>query len=356
MTPPTHPVLAKAAELLVQHALPWIDHAVTASREPFTTPNMLRPNVDSKRYGWMHYGIFFPRLPAPHRYSHVMTLLGATGTTIFDNDHWVTTRARDTATLLTSTAANGAYCYQGYSMANDCQISADGAHIGFGRELQITGSYPDFDVRVNYADVQFQARIHCTDRVSWFVKNFAYEHLSLLATCEGQIRQGEQVTPIAKTLCTFEYARSITPQMLVEKPLPAAWKLPADFFTYQIINLDDDVQLLLTEVRAQGQTAFKGMHVRSLSGRQEVFVEDVRFEVSAHTTLTDPLGRSMRVPERLRWTVIENGRARLKINGHIASPWRFGHGRGYAACYDFDGEFEGQPVTGQGYIEYVDCS
>ena len=52
--------------------------------------------------------------------------------------------------------------------------------------------------------------------------------------------------------CTVEYARCMTPQSLTRRALPESWKLPADFFTYQIVQLDDRHQLLLTDVRASG--------------------------------------------------------------------------------------------------------
>lgn len=348
-------VLAYAAKMLVDKLLPRVDNAVIASQQPFRQPAMMVPNTKSRRYGWVHYGIFFPKLPMPHRYSHIMTLLGATGTRMFDNDYLVNTTPRDTATFLSSTAADNAYCYRSYSIEQDCQINPNGSSIRFGKDLTISGEFPNFQVQANYDDVQLDMQITCTDTVSWFVKNLAYDHLSLLATCEGVITQRGVVTQVANTLCTFEYARCVSPHTLFNKPLSMAWKLPADFFTYQIINLDDTTQLLLTEVRSQGINAFKGVHIRSLEGRAEVHVSDVEMLVLTSSDQVDPLGRVMRLPKRFSWRVKEAGRLLLDIECTIASEWRFGHGRGYVACYDFIGQFEGQPHQGQGYIEYVDC-
>lgn len=353
--PSSHFLLSQATRLLVGKILPHIDHAVDASRRPFRQQDMLLPNLTSRRYGWVHYGAFFPKLPSPHRYSHVMTLLGTTGTRLFDNDYLVKTTPRDTATLLSSTAANNAYCYHSYSMKNACDIRRDGSAIALGDNLVISGEYPHFRVQVGYDDIRMEMEINCTDTVSWFVKNPAYDHFSLLASCTGSITQAGVTTPIDKTLCTFEYARCVSPHTLIKKPLPIAWKLPADFFTYQIINLDDNTQLLLTDVRSQGITAFKGVHIRSLDGRAEVYVDDVEMQVLTSTQAVDPKGRTMRLPERFSWRVKEAGGTLLEIECRIASDWRFGHGRGYVACYDFNGQIEGQPRQGQGYIEYVDC-
>ncbi|WP_407640790.1 DUF6670 family protein [Aquirhabdus parva] len=43
------------------------------------------------------------------------------------------------------------------------------------------------------------------------------------------------------------------------------------------------------------------------------------------------------------------------MNCTIDAEWRYGHGRGYASCYRFTGEFNGKSFDGQGYIEYIDC-
>jgi len=37
--------------------------------------------------------------------------------------------------------------------------------------------------------------------------------------------------------------------MIRDKAIPSAFKIPLDFFTYQIINLDDNTQLLLNDTR-----------------------------------------------------------------------------------------------------------
>mgnify|MGYP007122138577 CR=1 FL=1 len=79
-------------------------------------------------------------------------------------------------------------------------------------------------------------------------------------------------------LGTFEYARIRTPQALTRRPVPARFKLPLDFFTYQIINLDEHTQVLLTDVRARSRTACRLAHVRVLGRETEVY-DDVHFAV-----------------------------------------------------------------------------
>ncbi len=350
-------VMSLTSRLLAGTVLPLIDRSLAESVLPFRTPDMMRPNVRSKRYGWTHYGVFLPGLPAPFKYCNIMTLLGTTGAVIFDNDYLITGNPRDTATFLSSTAASDPHHYRAYSIRNECRTRDDGSLIAFGDNLTISGTYPHYQVTAAYDDFLLDIRVDCTDQVSWFQRNVIYDHLSLLARCTGSISQGGQTIAI-DTLGTFDYARCASPHVLTRRVIPEGWKLPADFFNYQIINLDDSTQLLLTDVRSLGLTGFKGMHVRTLGGSTEVHAEDADFQVQEY--LADPAiapdGRSMRLPRRFSWRVrASDGTTLLDIRCQIDSPWRYGHGRGYVSCYRFEGEFRGQRHEGMGYIEYIDC-
>jgi hypothetical protein len=62
---------------------------------------------------------------------------------------------------------------------------------------------------------------------------------------------------------SVEYAHSATPHLFARRVLPERWKLPADFFTYQFINLDERTQLLLTDVKVSGQARSEGAPTRA---------------------------------------------------------------------------------------------
>lgn len=349
--------MKQATRLIADVLLPRFDHAVAESRRPFRQPDILRPHAGSRRWGWTHYGVFLPQLPEPFRYCNLMTMIGASGTVLFDNDHLVTTTARDTATVLSSTANGARHLYRAYSVQNDCEMRADGAVVRFGDNLEIRGYWPRFHVQAAWEDFRLDLDVECTDTVSWFVRNAAYDHLSLLSTCSGTLTRGSETLTLERTLCTFEYARCVSPQVLAGKPLPAAWKLPADFFAYNIINIDEATQLLLTDVCALGHTAFKGVHERRLDGQADVHVEDVAFTVQEYAPepALDPLGRSMRLPRVFSWTVRNHGEQVLDIRCTVDAPWRWGHGRGYVTAYRYEGRYRGRAVAGTGYLEYVDC-
>lgn len=64
-----HPVAASGIRRTLTALMGVFDDAEESSRRPFTEPSIMVPNVDSKRFGWTHYGVMIPDLPEPHRFS-----------------------------------------------------------------------------------------------------------------------------------------------------------------------------------------------------------------------------------------------------------------------------------------------
>lgn len=340
---------------VVNQVLPRVDSRMQASTRPFASPHILRPHHDSRQWSCVHYGVFIPELPAPYRYLNTMTLIGPTGLTAFDNDYLAAADARNTATVLSSTASGAQHHYRAYDVVADCEFAADGSRLAWGSDLTITADYPNFTVDARYQQMQANLAIATTPHVSWFVRTPVYDHLSLLATYTGTLSDTTGSTKISG-LCTVEYARARTHQALTRRPVPDWLKLPVDFFTYQIVNLDERTQLLLTDVRAAGATACRLAHLRTLNGPAQVF-DDVRFEVLAYQDddQVDERGRVMRVPARLRWSVRDNGNELIGFTADVDTPLRYGHGRGYVGAYTYAGAFHSRPITGSGYLEWIDC-
>lgn len=342
------------AKVLVDGLLPRIDSRLEASRRPFDRDDLFRPHARSRRWGWTHYGVFIPDLPAPYRYLNTMTFIGTTGTLMFDNDELAAADARNTATVLSSTAYADQHHYRAYDTSTECDFAEDGHLLKWGDDLSIRVALPNVAVDASYESFEAHITLTVTDTASYFVRSAIYDHVSLLAPYDATITD-ETGGHRFSGLGTFEYARCVSPQVLSSRPLPKALKLPADFFTYQVINLDADTQLLLTDVRAAGATACRLAHVRTRSGQAEVY-SDVTFDVLEHgEALVDPWGNEMRRPSRMRWTVRDGDHEVLQIDGVLDAPWRFGHGRGYVSAYSYTGMWNGSEVSGNGYIEWVDC-
>ncbi|NMO03579.1 hypothetical protein HH308_20390 [Gordonia sp. TBRC 11910] len=345
----SHVISTALSRLIVDAALPIVDSRIPASSAPFAQADVLRPNTRSRRWSAVHYGIFVPDLPAPHRYVNTMTLIGASGAEIFDNDYLAVEDARDTATVLSSTAHADQHFYRAYDSSNDCSFALDGSVLKWGDDLQIDVALPRVSVVGRYPGFDVDLQLEVTDQASYFVKTPIYDHFSLMAPYRGVV-DGIEV----EGLGTFEYARMTTHQSLASRTIPSALKLPADFFTYQIIDLDDRTQVLLTDVQARGRVACRLAHLRTVGGAAQVF-DDVRFEVlESGAESVDVRGRRMSMPLRFRWTVRDRGAVLLMLDATVDAPWRYGHGRGYVGAYSYVGEFRGAAVDGSGYVEWID--
>lgn len=342
---------------LIERVYPRFDGTPALEGTPFPADYPMVPYVRSKRFGWTHYGVMIPELPAPHRFFSIMSIIGAPGALAFDTDHVRVDTPRRSATCVSGTAATHPAHFAGYSIERDCEFADDGRFIRFGNEVEIQGRYPDFQVQATFAELRLSIALHATDKVTWFIKTPVYDHLSLLCEYEGTLEYRGDRTIVAG-LCTFEYAACPSPYLLRDRPLPDRVKLPLDFFTYQIINLaEDGLQLLLTQVRVAGHVAVNKVYLRGLDAYTHTWKDaQVRLDVMQYREPAEvtPDGRSMRVPERFAWTVREAGREVLRIEAVADTPYTYGLGSGFVGGYRYEGRFRDRTIGGRGYIEYID--
>ena len=345
--------LLRRAAPLVLPALLRTDRRLAASTTPFDRTDLFRPHARSRRWAWTHVGAFLPDLPAPYRFLNTMTFVGATGTTAFDDDRIAAPDARDTAMVLSATAHGDQHHHAGYDASLDCDLT-DAGPLRWGEDLTIQVELPRVRIAGRYATFEVDVELTATDRASWFVRSPAYDHVSLLAPYRATIRHDGSERDL-EGLGTVEYARSMSPQALTRRPLPAWAKLPVDLFTYQIVDLDDDTQLLLTDVRAQDAVACRLLHVRSLARARAEVYDDVRLEVTEWAEpQVDPAGRRMSVPRRMRWTARDGGVEILRLDATVDAPYRYGHGTGYVSAYSHRTTWRGRAHAGSGYLEWID--
>lgn len=307
----------------------------------------------SGRHSWVHYGVMVPGLPAPHHSFGVMSIVGTPGTTVFANDHAITTTPSDTAYLVSATGAMRAPAFHTYSIAQDCEFAPDGSLLRFGDDLVIEGSYPTFDVHRRHPDVDVDLRLHATDKVTPFVdaRGGNYSHWSLLCEYEGTV--GDLA---ASGLCNFEYARGVGVHSL---PLPGTPNLPTTFFNYHVLNIDEKTQLLVSEVRTVGGIAV--VRAAQVRGLDDYGVEytDVRLSVEEHEPEPHPTpdGRVMRLPSAVSIAGNDDdGVEVFRIDGKTNGDWSYGLGAGFVGSYAYDGVFRGRSVQGTAYMEYVDLA
>lgn len=336
-----------------------LDTAEKSSRQPFTEPSIMVPHVaskgvGSKRYGWTHYGVMIPDLPEPHRFFSAMSLIGATGSLAFDNDHALVDQPRRNASVVVGTAASYPAHFGNYSTDRDFTSTPDGSLVRFGDELTIAGRYPDYRLSGRFGGVEADLQLTNTDKVTWFVRNPVYKHLSLLTEYRGRFSTASGTRDVAG-LCAFEYGACPSPYQLRSTPLPPALKAPLDLFVYQIINLGPDDQVLLNHHCIGGQafitTALhrgRNAYGRSL-GRAEFRVEQYR-----QTPEQTPYGIPMRIPAVTRFTARDERGVSLEVTAELDTSLTFGLGSGFVTGFRHETTWRGERIAGRGYMEYID--
>lgn len=243
-----------------------------------------------------------------------------------------------------------------YDIPTACELTEDNKTIRLADDICITGQFPHFRIQGNYLDLDYDLNLDVSDHVSWFLKNPVYDHFSLLAKFDGELKYQKKTQKVAD-LCTYEYARSFGLHTLKPDTLiPFQHKIPLDFFTYQIINLDEKTQFLLTKADINGKSATYTLHIRHTDHPAEVYT-DVIFSVTKHQARPQyaPSGHTMTVPDTFTWQAKDTeGNIILELNATVDSPYDYGHGKGYVSHYKFIGTYQNQLIQGRGYMEYID--
>ncbi len=352
ISPPVS-ILSKIIGQGLLWAKPFLDSADAHSTSAFEHQDIILPRIDEKFYSWTHYGIFFPALPEPHRYLNIMILLGTPSALAFDQDDLVEHPPRQTATLFSGTAAVQPLL-KAYLIPQDTEIDPDGDYLKFAQELEIRGAFPDIAISGQYDALKFNFQLTLTEHVSWFFKSPVYDHFSVLAQYQGQIESQGQCLD-SSGLCTYEYARAAGLHSLLQQRIDDYYKIPLDFFSYQIINLNPSTQILLLKVDLLNKPAVTTLYVRQLEHEAQVF-HQVEFKVIAHhlDDYVAPNGDKMRLPKVFSWQAFDaEGKPFFDIYATVDTPYQYGYGRGYVNSYRYSGSYLGEEITGQGYMEYI---
>lgn len=352
---------------LVQHALaaavtigapPLNKGAKARSAKPFEHSDILVPHTSRRRgEAWTHNGIMIPGLPAPLRFLSATTFIGVPGVIVGDPlGPMPAGGPRNAANVQLSTAATAPGFEKTLNIAQDCTFAPDGSVWRYGDHLKIEGTYPEYGISIEAPNLSAKLSLSCTDTVTWFVVTPLYRHLSLLAEYSGTVAANGSDIHVSG-LCTFEYGSAVSAYSVARRQVPDYLRLPLDFFTYQIVNLDERTQLLLTATEMRGRGLLTAAYLRTLDGESCTVDEGVRFEVlepRSEPTIT-PDGTPMALPHRFRWTSPGGSDLPIDITGTVDTAFNFGLGNGYVGGYNYSGQVRGNDVSGTaGYIEYID--
>jgi hypothetical protein len=327
---------------LLESLFALVNRTAELNARPFdpTTPTL--PPRDC--WGIAHYGVMVPDLPEPFRFLDAIVILGTARAPIFGTRDLVTTTPEDSAWILTGSGVTPD-TFRPYSISDECSI-ADAGELRFGDELVITRSPDEIAVSVTQPDATAELVLNPTAAVSHFAHiPCIYDHWSVLCEYRGQFSSDDGAFT-RNGLCTYEYARAVN--------LP----LPFLFFTYQIINIDDDTQVLMTEVLGPaGLPVHRCVYLRHRNGTSSTHLRGFRHVVleEAPERLLTPDGHLMPMPKQLRWSVDNaDGTVLISIDATTNDDFTYGLGAGYAGSCHYRGRFNGKRISGTGYIEWID--
>ncbi len=313
-------------------------------------------HIFHSHYASTHYGVMIPDLPEPYRYLSFAAVIGDVGAPITKVSKKVTPFAQeDTATLVHGTALSHAdEAYRIYSIKDQIKFQQSPFRVDFNDDASLYEENGEYRLVSNLDDLKVDLTLTPTDALTWFAHSSIYQHFSILMRYSGSITQQGKTVQVSG-LCTLEHWKAITVSMLPKSLLTSHVNVPLTSFSYQVINLDAESQLVLAFVGALGQPAYTAISYRHIDGTS-IQYEQALFEVVALKTesLMTPDGHAMEVPQSFRWVAHHEGEKVLDILAVVDTPYCYGLAAGYVTSYQWTGEFKGQKAEGRGYLEFID--
>lgn len=298
------------------------------------------------RFKIIHQGLMIPGLPAPLHYFNFLTMIGQPNAPMLRNQSAIKHNALDTVSLISSISPHMLGHFNAYSIADDCIFGDE--QFQFADRESLTGHIPHFQLIRNDDELAVNLNIETKPIISHFTKfKFGlFDHWSLMCHCTGDIvYKGKKYT--INHLGAFEYARAMN--------LPY---LPLCFFTYQIINLSHQRQLLLAQIRNNfNQIMQSRIYLRDLTNNtSEMFDENVYFKVHrVYPKVTTPNQQDMYLPREFEWN-FKNANKSIHIYAQSRGDFKFGLAAGYVGSFQYQVVIDGVEEAGEsGYCEYIDC-
>ena len=301
----------------------------------------------NKKYKIIHQALTIPNLPAPLHYLNFLSMIGQPNTPMFRNNSAIRTTPLDTATVLASSSPHMAGQLNRYSISAECSFQEK--TFKFANKEQLMGAFPKFQIQRKDTELSFEIEITTTPLISHFTKlRFGLaEHWSVLCRCQGEVKYKEQCFDIDQ-LGAFEYARSIDFSYL-----------PLAFFTYQVINLVDQRQLLLEQIRDSFNRIVQSrIYIRDLQKQQtHMFDRMVRFQVHrVYPAVKTPNGQKMYLPREFEWHYQDEQGHHIHLCAQSRGDFKFGLAAGYVGSFKYQLKMDNYEEQGEsGYCEYVDC-
>lgn len=324
----------------------FLDRSKQLNQTP-RRPEALAYHPPNKNYKIVHQALILPNLPAPLRYINFFSMIGQPNIPVWANLSAIHSTALDTVTVQCSTSAHMLGQLNRYSVQQDCRFSENS--FQFGQREWMEGAFPNFHLQRQDAELSFDLNIQTTELISHLkhLRCNLLEHWSLLCHCEGQIRYKSQHYSI-QALGSFEYARSVN--------LPY---VSVAFFTRQIINLNQDVQIIVLQSRDHFNRVIQSrLYLRNLAKMENtLFDENVFFKVHrVYPSVSTPNGQKMYLPREFEWLYRDQHGSCISIQAQSRGDFKFGLAAGYVGSFSYHIRWNDELIDGEGgYMEYIDC-
>lgn len=313
-------------------------------------------HVFHAQFASTHYGIMIPDLPEPYRYLSYASVIGDVGAKITQVSPKLTSLApENTATLVHGTALSQTKdAYKIYDIEHQLKFQQSPFRIDFAEDSALYEEDGNYRLVSNLQDLKVDLTLTPTKALTWFAHSSLYHHFSVLMQYQGTLTQQGKTISISG-LCTLEHWKAFAVSMLPKAFVPAQFRLPLNSFSYQVINLNAEEQLVLAFIGFAGEPAYTAVSYRHVDGTSTQY-EQADFEVIALKVepLMTPDGHAMEVPQSFRWVAHHEGEKVLDILAVVDTPYCYGLAAGYVSSYQWIGEFKGQKAEGRGYLEFID--
>lgn len=351
----------KTIQQKVKYRLGQVGSKLLGAVQPFKQKQLphtynFDAHIFSKQFVSTHYGVMIPDLPEPFRYMSYASVIGDVGANITKTSKKITNLSPEqTVTFVHGTALSTTKdAFKIYSLSEQLKFQQKPFQVQYAEDSTLSEEEDHFYLLTRMDDFEVDLILKPTKALTWFAYSRFYQHFSVMMEYKGTITQ-QGITENVKGLCTLEHFKSVAISMLPAKFTPQNLTMPMTSFSYQVINLNDQEQLVLAFVGFLGEPTYTAVSYRHIDGTS-IQYDDAVFKVIALNIepQVTPDGFVMQVAQSFQWVVQHENQKVLDMIGVVDTPYCYGLAAGFVSSYYWSGEFKGQKAEGRGYLEYID--
>lgn len=293
----------------------------------------------------VYQALILPNLPEPFHYLNFISLIGQPRIPICYNASAITTTAIDTATVLVTSGLSTTGHLKSYSAKEQCQLEQDCYQFLDVDQIQV--DFPNYyfkriDEELScQLTVNISAEIENHSALHWGVGDYWYASCK----CEGEITYKKQKYQI-EAQGILKHARAIYFPFIA-----------FHFFTYQVIQVNVNLQIILSELRNQwNNIVFSRIEIQSNEQRSILYDHQVVLDITrVYPKVQTPNGREMYLAREFIWQYQEKNQIIFQLKAQSRGDYKFGLGAGYVGSFNYELIWNNENHKGSGYCEYIDC-